>query len=55
MNNEQQNTVWSFWIDETKKTITIKESPNAKQVFFENKEIGMKTITELVSKGYKIG
>ena len=55
MNNEQHNTVWSAWIDEAKKTITIKESPNAKQVFFENREIGMSKITELVSKGYKIG
>ena len=55
MNNEQQNTVWSAWIDEIQKTITIKESPNAKQVFFENREIGMDKITELVSKGYKIG
>lgn len=55
MNNEQQNKVWSAWIDETKKTITIKKSPNAKQVFFENREIGMNKITELVSKGYKIG
>lgn len=55
MNNEQQNTVWSAWIDEAKKTITIKESPNAKQVFFENREIGMSKITELVPKGYKIG
>lgn len=55
MNDEQHNMVWSAWINETKKTITIKESPNAKQVFFENREIGMSKITELVSKGYKIG
>lgn len=55
MNNEQQNKVWSAWIDETKKTITIKESPNAKQVFFENCEIGIEAIMKLVSKGYKIG
>ena len=55
MNNEQHNTVWSAWIDETKKTITIKESPNAKQVFFQNREIGMDAIMTLLSKGYKIG
>ena len=55
MNDKQHNMVWSAWIDETQKTITIKESPNAKQVFFENREIGMSKITELVSKGYKIG
>ena len=46
---------WSVWINENKKVITIKESPNAKQIFFENKEIGMQNVTELVSKGYKIG
>lgn len=46
---------WSVWINESKKVITIKESPNAKQIFFKNKEIGMKTVTKLVSKGYKIG
>ncbi len=46
---------WSVWIDEDKEVITIKELPNAKQIFFENKEIGIKTVTELVSKGYKIG
>jgi len=51
----QYYTPWSAWIDETKKIITIKETPNTKQIFFENKEIGMRAITELVSKGYKIG
>ena len=46
---------WSVWINANKKVITIKESPNAKQIFFESIEIGIKTVTELVSKGYKIG
>ncbi len=55
MNDEQQNKVWSAWIDEHNKIITIKERPNAKQVFFENREIGMEAIMKLVSKGYKIG
>ena len=55
MNNKQHNTAWSAWIDETKKTITIKETQNAKQVFFKNREIGIETIMKLVSKGYKIG
>ena len=50
----QYNTSWSAWIDERNKIITIKESPNAKQVFFENREIGMEAIMKLVSKGYKI-
>lgn len=51
----QYNITWSAWIDERNKIITIRENPNGKQVFFENKEIGMKAISELVSKGYKIG
>ena len=55
MNNKQHNASWSAWIDETKKTITIKETQNAKQVFFENREIGMEAVMKLVSKGYKIG
>ena len=55
MNDKQNNKVWSAWIDETKKTVTIKESSDAKQVFFETREIGMDTIMKLVSKGYKIG
>ena len=51
----QYNTTWSAWIDERNKIITIKESSNAKQVFFENREIGMEAIMKLVSKGYRIG
>lgn len=55
MNEPQHKVPWSVWIDENKKTITIKETQNAKQVFFENREIGMEAVTKLVSKGYKIG
>ena len=51
----RHSLTWSVWIDETKKTVTTKKRPNAKQVFFANKELGMKTINKLVSKGYKIG
>lgn len=55
MNTQNISAAWSVWINENKKVITIKESPNAKQIFFENREIGMQKVTELVSKGYKIG
>ena len=48
-------SAWSVWIDENKKVILIKENPNGKEIFFENKDIGIKAITDLVSKGYKIG
>ncbi len=49
------NKAWSVWIDTEKKIISVKENPTAKQIFFENQEIGMQKVTELVSKGYKIG
>lgn len=55
MNDEQHNTAWSVWMDESNKIITVKKTQNAKQVFFENREIGMETIMKLASKGYKIG
>ena len=40
-----------FWYG----NINLAKRPNAKQVFFENREIGMEEILKLVSKGYKIG
>ncbi len=46
---------WSVWIDENKKVISIKENPSGKEILFENRDIGIKTVTDLVSKGYKIG
>lgn len=49
------NKAWSVWIDYDKKIISVKENPTAKQVFFESQEIGMQKVTELFSKGYKIG
>lgn len=52
--NEIQQA-WSVWIDEKNKIITVKKSQNGKEIFFENKDIGTKAITNLVSKGYKIG
>lgn len=52
--NEIQQA-WSVWIDEKNKIITVKKSQNSKEIFFENKDVGTKAITNLVSKGYKIG
>lgn len=46
---------WSVWIDKNKKVISIKENPKGKELFFENKEAGVKAVTELISKGYQIG
>ena len=39
---------WSVWIDENKKVISIKENPIEKEIFFDNKDIGIKAITDLV-------
>ncbi len=47
--------IWSVWIDYNKKIITFRETFQAKQFFFENKEAGMKKIIELTSRGYRIG
>lgn len=55
MNEQNSKQVWSVWIDESKKVISIKENPAGKEIFFENRDIGIKAVTELVSKGYKIG
>ena len=55
MNDSKTQQAWSVWIDENKKVVSIKENPAGKEIFFENRDIGIKAITELVSKGYKIG
>lgn len=54
-NTANLKSAWSVWIDESEKVISIKENPNGKEIFFENRDIGIKTVTDLVSKGYKIG
>ena len=55
MNEQDIKQAWSVWIDESKKVISIKENPAGKEIFFENRDMGIKAVTELVSKGYKIG
>ncbi len=42
--NEIQQA-WSVWIDEKNKIITVKKSQNGKEIFFENRELGMKAVT----------
>ncbi len=54
-NTANLKSAWSVWIDESEKVISIKENPNGKEIFFENRDIGIKTVTDLVSKGCKIG
>ncbi len=51
----QITKTWSVWIDESNKVIFIKEVPNTKPLYFENRETGLKTVNSLISKGYKIG
>jgi len=55
MNDSKTQQAWSVWIDENKKVISIKANPTAKEILFKNRDIGIKTVAELVSKGYKIG
>ena len=57
MNNDTlKEAINSFMAEEeSMKVILIKENPSGKEIFFENKDIGIKAITDLVSKGYKIG
>ena len=55
MNEQNIKQAWSVWIDENKKVISIKENPAGKEIFFENRDKGIKAVTDLVSKGYKIG
>lgn len=52
---KQDSILWTVWIDENNKVISIKEIPNTRQLYFENKEIGLQTLNTLVTKGYKIG
>ena len=54
MTNERE-PAWPIWIDETKRVIAVKKLPGGQEIFFENREIGMKKICELLSRGYKIG
>lgn len=54
-NSTNIKQAWSVWIDENKKVVSIKENPAGKEIFFENRDIGIKAITDFVSKGYKIG
>lgn len=53
--NSKTSLAWTVWIDENNKVISIKEIPNARQLYFENIETGLQTVNPLISKGYKIG
>lgn len=52
---KKKTAIWIVWIDENSKVISIKEIPNARQLYFENKATGLQTLNSLVRKGYKIG
>ena len=54
MKEQNIKQAWSVWIDESRKVISIKENTAGKEIFFENRDIGIKAVTDLVSKGYKI-
>ena len=48
-------SVWSIWIDEEKRVISVKETLHGKELCFETVEDGMKTVADLVLIGYRIG
>lgn len=52
-NNAYQK--WSVWIDDTNKIVTFHKTENGKLICFSNKESGLKAISELITKGYKVG
>lgn len=52
---KQDSILWTVWINENNKVISMKEIPNAKQLYFENREMGLQAVNSLVTKGYKIG
>ena len=45
----------SVWIDETKKIISFKEIPETSKVSFSSGDMGLKEISVLAAKGYKLG
>lgn len=55
MNEQNIKKSWFVWIDENKKVISVKKNPAGKEILFENRDVGIKAVTELVSRGYKIG
>ena len=55
MTTNEIKQAWSIWINQSEKIITEKKSPGGKEIFFESREVGMKKVCELVSKGYRIG
>lgn len=52
---KQDSIILTVWIDENNMVISMKEIPNAKPLYFENREKGLQTLNSLVRKGYKIG
>ena len=55
MNDNKPQQTWSVWIDENEKIISVKEISSGKEILFENKDIGIKAVIDLISNGYKIG
>ena len=47
--NSKTSLAWTVWINESNKIISIKEIPNAKLLYFENREKGLLTINSLIS------
>ena len=50
-----ENEPWSVWIDESKKVISVKKIPKAKKLSFKDTQEALLYISDLLTKGYKIG
>lgn len=53
-NNEQENK-WCAWVNASKKTVYLKEVPNAKKMVFKSDEARVEFAAKLVFKGFSIG
>ncbi len=53
-NNEQENK-WCIWVNASKKTVHLKEVPNAKKMVFKSDEARVEFAAKLVFKGFSIG
>lgn len=47
--------IFTIWVNDESRIISLKEIQNYTSVMFENKEKGLTHIQKLIAKGYRIG
>jgi len=55
MTQNEKAEAWSVWIDKQNKIISVREIPKGKELVFKSTEAGIKSVSNLVKQGYKIG